>query len=47
MLDAMKLARQSSGDDGQSESVDLQLSRLKALAASRGWERDRNDGLIS
>ena len=31
-------ARQSSGDDEQSESVNLQLARLKALAASRGWE---------
>lgn len=30
-------ARQSSGDDEKSESVDLQLARLKALAASRGW----------
>lgn len=39
--------RQSSGDDEQSESVDLQLSKLKALAASRGWERDKTDGLIS
>ena len=30
-------ARQSSGDDERSESVDLQLARLKAMAASRGW----------
>lgn len=30
--------RKSSGGDEQSESVDLQLSRLKALAASRGWD---------
>ena len=30
--------RQSSGDDEKSESVDLQLARLKALAASRGWD---------
>lgn len=42
MLDAMTrcvlYARQSSGDDEQSESVDLQLAKLKALATARGWE---------
>ena len=29
--------RQSSGDDERSESVDLQLARLKAMANERGW----------
>lgn len=38
MTRCLLYGRQSSGDDEQSESVDLQLARLKALAASRGWE---------
>ena len=38
MTRCLLYGRQSSGDDEQSESVDLQLARLKAMATARGWD---------